>query len=94
MGGVLASWASLGTLVLAEPKAMIGFTGGRVSKTVLKSGKLPDNWQTSEFQAEHGNIDMVVTRADLPKVISFCLDWTVCTSYETSWRTAHEAKSS
>lgn len=74
MGGTLASWASLGHLNFAEPGAMIGFAGQRVSAQV-QSGKTPSNYQTSEFQLEHGQIDAIVARKDLKDVITRSLEW-------------------
>lgn len=74
MGGTLASWASLGHLVFAEPGAMIGFAGQRVSAQV-QSGKTPSNYQTSEFQSEHGQVDAIVHRKDLKDTIARTLQW-------------------
>lgn len=74
MGGTLASWASLGHVNYAEPGAMIGFAGQRVSAQV-QSGKLPANYQTSEFQLEHGQVDAVVARKDLKDVVARTLQW-------------------
>ena len=63
-GGVTASFASLGDVIIAEPKCMIGFAGPRVVKeTTLQS--LPSGFQTAEFVMQHGLVDMIVTRADL-----------------------------
>jgi acetyl-CoA carboxylase carboxyl transferase subunit beta len=64
MAGVLASWASLGDVILAEPGAMIGFVGQRVSKQANVS-KVPTDFQTAEFQLAHGQVDRVVPRKDL-----------------------------
>lgn len=64
MAGVLASFASLGDIVMAEPGAMIGFAGGRVSAQAQVT-EVPKNFQTSEFQLESGMIDMIVHRRDL-----------------------------
>ncbi|HEY3268090.1 MAG TPA: acetyl-CoA carboxylase carboxyltransferase subunit beta [Armatimonadota bacterium] len=74
MGGTLASWASLGHVALAEPGAMVGFAGQRVSAQV-QSGKTPANYQTSEFQEEHGQVDAVVHRKDLRDAITRILTW-------------------
>lgn len=74
MGGTLASWASLGDIILAEPGAMIGFAGQRVSAQV-QSAKPPANYQTSEFQLEHGQIDAIVPRRDLRDTIARVLQW-------------------
>jgi acetyl-CoA carboxylase carboxyl transferase subunit beta len=74
MGGTLASWASLGDLIFAEPGAMIGFAGQRVSQQV-QSAKPPANFQTSEFQLEHGHVDAVVHRRDLRETVARTLEW-------------------
>jgi acetyl-CoA carboxylase carboxyl transferase subunit beta len=62
--GVMASFASLGDLIIAEPGAYIGFAGRRVIEQTIKQ-VLPANFQTSEFQQEHGFVDMVVERKQL-----------------------------
>ncbi len=62
MGGVAASFASLGDLVFAEPKALIGFAGPRTIKATIRI-ELPKGFQTSEFLLEHGYIDRIVRRA-------------------------------
>ena len=64
MAGVLASFASLGDLIIAEPKSLIGFTGPRVIEQTIRQ-KLPDGFQKSEFMLEHGLIDMIVARKDM-----------------------------
>lgn len=69
MGGVMASFAALGDLIIAEPKALIGFAGPRVIEQTIRQ-KLPADFQTSEFLLEHGMIDMVVNRRDLKETIS------------------------
>lgn len=73
-GGVTASFASLGDIILAEPGAMIGFAGQRVIEQTIKE-KLPEGFQTAEFLLEHGFIDRIVERKDmkntLSKLISF-----------------------
>lgn len=74
MGGTLASWASLGDIIFAEPGAMIGFAGQRVSAQV-QSAKPPQNYQTSEFQLEHGQIDAIVHRRDLRDTLIRTLQW-------------------
>jgi len=58
-GGVTASFAMLGDLILAEPKALIGFAGRRVIEQTLRE-KLPDNFQTAEYLLEHGFVDVIV----------------------------------
>ena len=64
MAGVMASFASLGDLILAEPRALIGFTGPRVIEQTIRQ-KLPEGFQTSEFLLEHGMIDKIVHRKQL-----------------------------
>ena len=68
MAGVLASFAGLGDVIIAEPYSLIGFTGPRVIKQTIKED-LPEGFQTSEFNLEHGLIDMVVARRDLKGVL-------------------------
>ena len=63
-GGVTASFASLGDIILAEPDALIGFAGPRVIEQTIKQ-KLPDGFQRSEFLLEHGFIDKIVERKDM-----------------------------
>ena len=63
-GGVTASFASLGDITLAEPGALIGFAGPRVIEQTIGE-KLPDGFQRSEFQLEHGFVDQVVPRSQL-----------------------------
>lgn len=70
MAGVLASYASLADVILAEPKALVGFAGARVAAQASTGGKVPDNFQTSEFNFEHGMIDKVVKRKDLHSTLS------------------------
>lgn len=67
-GGVTASFASLGDIILAEPKAMIGFAGPRVIKQTIGQ-ELPEGFQTSEFLLEHGFVDKIVERKDMKKTI-------------------------
>jgi acetyl-CoA carboxylase carboxyl transferase subunit beta len=69
MAGVLASFATLGDIIIAEPKALIGFTGPRVIEQTIRQ-KLPGGFQTSEFLLEHGLIDMVIHRKNLKSVVS------------------------
>ena len=68
-GGVTASYAMLGDLHLAEPGAEIGFAGKRVIEQTLRE-KLPEGFQTSEYLLEHGMVDMVVKRHDLPDTLA------------------------
>ena len=67
-GGVTASFASLGDIILAEPNAMIGFAGQRVIKQTIGQ-ELPEGFQTAEFLLEHGFIDKIVERKDLKNTI-------------------------
>ncbi len=68
-GGTMASWASLGDVILAEPRAMLGFTGPRVIKETLKVD-LPPGFQEAEFMLRHGLIDMIVPRGKLRETLS------------------------
>jgi acetyl-CoA carboxylase carboxyl transferase subunit beta len=70
-GGVTASFAMLGDLNIAEPKALIGFAGPRVIEQTIRQ-KLPEGFQRSEFLLEHGMLDEVVHRKDMKKFIA---DW-------------------
>jgi acetyl-CoA carboxylase carboxyl transferase subunit beta len=72
-GGVLASYAMLGDIHLAEPKATIGFSGRRVIEQTIRE-ILPPAFQKSEFLVEHGMIDRVVARADIPAVLGTILE--------------------
>ena len=75
MGGVAASFASLGDVVLAEPKALIGFAGPRVVKSTVNI-ELPEDFQTSEFLLEHGFVDRIVERknmrTEIARIIDYC----------------------
>ena len=74
MGGVAASFASLGDLVFAEPKALIGFAGPRTIKATIGI-ELPEGFQTSEFLLEHGYIDRIVERKNLKTEIARAIDY-------------------
>jgi acetyl-CoA carboxylase carboxyl transferase subunit beta len=74
MGGVAASFASLGDLIFAEPKALIGFAGPRTIQATIRM-ELPKGFQTSEFLLEHGYIDRIVRRADLKSEIARAIDF-------------------
>lgn len=74
MGGVAASFASLGDVILAEPKALVGFAGPRVVQATVKQS-LPDGFQTSEFLLEHGFIDRIVPRPELRAEIARITDY-------------------
>ena len=71
-GGVAASFAMLGDVILAEPKALIGFAGPRVIEQTIRQ-KLPEGFQTSEFLLQQGFIDQVVPRERLPDVVASLL---------------------
>lgn len=74
MGGVAASFASLGDLIFAEPKALIGFAGPRTIQATIRI-ELPKGFQTSEFLLEHGYIDRIVRRCDLKTEIARAIDY-------------------
>lgn len=74
MAGVMASFAGLGDIIIAEPKALIGFTGPRVIEQTIRQ-KLPPGFQRSEFLLEHGLIDMIVHRKSLKATLSQLLDY-------------------
>lgn len=72
--GVMASYASLGDVIIAEPKALIGFAGPRVIKETTQQ-ELPEGFQTSEFLRDHGLIDMIVHRKQLKQTLGDLLDY-------------------
>ncbi|HXV18499.1 MAG TPA: acetyl-CoA carboxylase, carboxyltransferase subunit beta [Candidatus Omnitrophota bacterium] len=74
MAGIMASFASLGDLIVAEPKALIGFTGPRVIEQTIRQ-KLPDGFQTSEFLLEHGMIDRIIHRKQMKAQLSQFIDF-------------------
>ena len=74
MGGVAASFASLGDVVFAEPKALIGFAGPRTVKATIRI-ELPKGFQTSEFLLEHGFIDRIVSRQDMKSELARAVDY-------------------
>jgi acetyl-CoA carboxylase carboxyl transferase subunit beta len=71
-GGVTASFASLGDIIIAEPKVLIGFAGRRVIEGTIKQ-KLPDDFQSAEFMLENGFVDMIVDRTRMRRVLSHIL---------------------
>jgi len=73
-GGVTASFAMLGDLILAEPKALIGFAGPRVIEQTIRQ-KLPKDFQRSEFLLEHGMIDAIVDRRQIRSFLCKSLDF-------------------
>ena len=74
MAGVMASFATLGDVIIAEPEALIGFAGPRVIKETTQQD-LPKGFQRAEFLKEHGLIDMVVPRDQLRSQITTLLDY-------------------
>ena len=74
MAGVMASFATVGDLILAEPGAMIGFAGPRVIKDTTQA-ELPPGFQTAEFLLEHGLIDAIVPRTELKSRLCHYLDY-------------------
>jgi acetyl-CoA carboxylase carboxyl transferase subunit beta len=74
MAGIMASFAGVGDIIIAEPKALIGFTGPRVIEQTIRQ-KLPEGFQRSEFLLAHGLIDMIVERKDLKHVLGQLLDY-------------------
>ena len=74
MAGVMASYASLGDIILAEPKALLGFTGPRVIEQTIRQ-RLPEGFQRSEFLLEHGLIDAVVHRKQLRPTLAKLLEY-------------------
>ncbi|MEI6534516.1 MAG: acetyl-CoA carboxylase, carboxyltransferase subunit beta [Verrucomicrobiaceae bacterium] len=73
-GGVTASFATLGDIILAEPKCMIGFAGPRVVKETTHSD-LPPGFQTAEFMMEHGLVDLIVQRPEMRGILSKLLKY-------------------
>ena len=80
--GVMASYASLGDLIISEPKAMIGFAGPRVIKDTTQS-ELPEGFQTAEFLIERGLLDAIVNRAQLKARLTEYLDY-LCANSEST----------
>lgn len=72
-GGVSASFAMLGDIIISEPGAMIGFAGPIVIEQTIRQ-KLPDDFQTAEFNLQHGQLDMVVQRKDMRSTLAKLLD--------------------
>ena len=83
-GGVLASFASLGDVILAEPKALIGFAGARVASGTVGE-ELPEGFQTAEFLLEHGLVDLVVPRAELRATLARLLALLPPAAVEDGW---------
>ncbi len=74
-GGVTASFAMLGDVILAEPRALVGFAGPRVIQQTIRQ-ELPDGFQTSEFLMKAGFVDRIVHRANMRSEISRIIDYT------------------
>lgn len=74
MAGVMASFAGLGDIIVAEPKALIGFTGPRVIEQTIRQ-KLPEGFQRAEFLLEHGLIDMIIQRKLLKQSLSQLIEY-------------------
>ncbi len=74
MGGIMASFAGVGDIIMAEPKALLGFAGPRVIEQTVRQ-KLPKGFQTSEFMLAHGMIDMIVARKDMKARIAQIIDF-------------------
>ena len=72
-GGVTASWAMLGDILISEPKSVIGFAGRRVIQDTVRE-TLPDNFQTAEYVKEHGGLDLIVERKYLNSTIGTLLN--------------------
>lgn len=82
MAGVMASFATVGDLILAEPGAMIGFAGPRVIKDTTQA-ELPPGFQTAEFLLEHGLIDAIVSRRDMKQRLNEYLDYLMANRRQT-----------
>ena len=78
-GGVMAAYAMLGDIQIAEPRATLAFTGRRVIESTIRE-KLPDDFQTSEYYLEHGLIDMVVHRKELREQLATVIGYLTSTS--------------
>lgn len=74
MAGIMASFASLGDFIIAEPKALIGFTGPRVIEQTIRQ-KLPAGFQKSEFLLKHGLIDMIIHRKNMKETLTRMLSY-------------------
>ena len=72
--GVMASYASVGDIIMAEPKCMIGFAGPRVIRETTHQ-ELPPGFQTAEFCVDHGLVDMIVNRRKMKETLSSILDY-------------------
>jgi len=75
MGGIMASFAGVGDVIVAEPKALIGFAGPRVVEQTIRQ-KLPSGFQRSEFLLAHGLIDMIVERKNMKDALARLIGFT------------------
>ena len=82
MGGAMASFAALGDIIMAEPKALIGFAGPNVIRQTIKA-ELPAGFQSSEFNLDHGFVDRIVDRQDLRETLIRILNY-VCPTAEAN----------
>lgn len=71
-GGVTASFASLGDIIIAEPKVLVGFAGRRVIESTIRQ-RLPEDFQLAEFMQEHGFVDMIVERRKMRSTLAHLL---------------------
>jgi acetyl-CoA carboxylase carboxyl transferase subunit beta len=83
MAGVMASYASVGDLIIAEPGAMIGFAGPRVIKDTTQA-ELPPGFQTAEFLLDHGLIDAIVPRREMKERLAYYLDFLMAARAQTA----------
>jgi acetyl-CoA carboxylase carboxyl transferase subunit beta len=83
MGGCMASFAALGDIIIAEPRALLGFAGPEVIRQTIRTD-LPEGFQTSEFLLDHGFLDMIVHRADLKSRLSQLLRYCQLTPIATA----------
>ncbi|MDT7602530.1 MAG: acetyl-CoA carboxylase carboxyl transferase subunit beta [Acidobacteriota bacterium] len=89
-GGVTASFAMLGDVIMAEPKALIGFAGPRVIEQTIRQ-KLPKDFQRSEFLLEHGMLDMIVDRREMRQTIIHLLTFLLNPAIKADRRRAFDA---
>jgi acetyl-CoA carboxylase carboxyl transferase subunit beta len=73
-GGVSASFATLGDILMAEPRAQMGFTGPRVIQQTIKA-ELPEGFQTAEFLMEHGQLDLITPRKEIRSTVATLIDY-------------------
>jgi acetyl-CoA carboxylase carboxyl transferase subunit beta len=76
-GGVSASYAMVGDIHIAEPRALIGFAGRRVIEETIKQ-KLPEDFQTAEYLVDHGFVDMIVHRTEMKEMLYKILKYAGC----------------